>query len=153
MKKISTLIMCLCAVFLLAGEASAQSNFYNPNQGFGMGRNQSNTFYYAPGYDHQTGYCLKNDCFGGGGCGYGGCGGGCSPSVTVRVRVNGQPVPSPSVQTYYPTINNGCCGGYYGNSRTPSATRNVSNQSQTSSAAPTRTNRTSTQKVGYRYRF
>jgi len=91
------------------------------------------------GYGGQGGYgnhgnCWNNNCYGS--QGYGVHNGGCAtcattPSVIVRVRVGGQTA-APSVQTYYPQIEQ-ACPGCYGNSQPASSSRFASRRQNTQS--------------------
>ena len=133
MKNIFVLPLAICLAAFLACEANAQyGTGYVGYGGFGGGQGCG----CGNGIDSRMGYCLENDCLGGGrgcgggchrgggcrgggcggGCQSGGCGGGCqsgcgAQSVRIRVTV-GRGTTQPVVQTFYPQVG---CPGCYGN--------------------------------------
>jgi hypothetical protein len=128
MKNLIVLPLAACLAAFVASEANAQWGYSGGGGYYGGGCGDNVT-------DPRLGYCLKNDCFCGGGGGFGGgggCGGGCGygggggcgggggygggcgecGTQQVRLRIRIRQGAAPVVQSVTPVggCNCGCCG-------------------------------------------
>ncbi len=177
MKYPLAVLIAVCCFQLSSNNLHAQYG-YRAGIGGGPGYGYGGSPGYGGGYgndcgcgnytDPRLGYCLKNDCFCGGGGGGGGCGGGCGGGsrIIVNVRVNGQLV-EPNVQMVYPPCG---CGNYRANPAGPArsmagntgvarSTRPLPTRSGVARTQPasrgdaSRVNVARVNGVGYRYKF
>ncbi len=108
MKYPLVILFALCCFLMAGNELQAQyfgyGGYGGGNPGWGGGGYGGGGGNYNNYNNPRLGYCLENDCLGGGG---GGCGCGCS-RVIVNIRVGGQGT-QPIVTSHCPQ-----CGGVYG---------------------------------------